>query len=45
VVVEEPIHIATSEIVFAMVDDKMGAIVSIKGSIHVATNGSNLFTI
>ncbi len=42
---EDLIHIATNEIVFGMVDDQVGTIVSIKGSIHVATNGSNLFTI
>jgi hypothetical protein len=45
VVVEELIHVATNEIVFGMVDDQVGAIVSIKGSIHVAINGSNLLTI
>ncbi len=39
---EEPIHIATNEIAFGVVDDQVGAIVSLKGSIHVATNGSNL---
>ncbi len=39
---EEPIHIATNEIVFGVVDDQMGTIVSLIESIHVATNGSNL---
>jgi hypothetical protein len=31
VLVEEPIHIATNQIVFGVVDDQVGAIVSLKG--------------
>jgi hypothetical protein len=44
-VVEKPIHIATNEIVFGVVDDEANAIVSLTWSIHVVTNGSNLLTI